>query len=283
MSAHVFQETTHGIELCAETGPVSGFQALDRRIIKLECLARLFRGGACKRGRAAGCRRFGATLRKQRRQRRCERLFHHDLIAIGCDHPFELRQLSLLCPQIERRYIEDRVLDRDDQHVAADHARSQLVPERKLLRNVGILIDASLDLKRPVDELVLGELVDNQLSVVRRIAARCEPCDHILSLARHHWQHEKEFGLRFAGQAHDDVVGHHHRVLPALRLARELPEVFAIVEHLRAVHVVGAIHLRLNAKQVLRVANVLLQIRRHRLQRLEYPRKNPLVGCRDRL
>src|ERR1700730_352462 len=82
LSAHVFQETTHGIELRAETGPISGFQALDRRIIKLECLARLFRGGACKRGRAAGCRRFGATLRKQRRQRRCERLFHHDLIAI---------------------------------------------------------------------------------------------------------------------------------------------------------------------------------------------------------
>ena len=44
----------------------------DRRIIKLECLARLIRGGACKRrGGGAGCRRLGATFRKERRQRRC--------------------------------------------------------------------------------------------------------------------------------------------------------------------------------------------------------------------
>src|SRR5271169_3666821 len=84
--------------------------------------------------------------------------------------------MSMLRSQIERRYIEDRVLDRDHKQVrAAYHSRAHLIPQRELLRDLRILIDPRLDLKRPVDELVLGKLVDDQFTVVGRIATRREP------------------------------------------------------------------------------------------------------------
>src|ERR1700739_487241 len=79
------------------------------------------------------------------------------MFTIGCDHTFQLRQVSVLRSQIEWRYIEDRVLDRDHQQVGtAYHPRAHLVPQRELLRDLGILIDPRLDLKGPVDKLFLG-------------------------------------------------------------------------------------------------------------------------------
>ena len=54
--------------------------------------------------------------------------------------------------------------------VPADNPRSHLVPEGELLRYRGVLIDASLDLERAVDELFLWELVGDQLAVMRRVA-----------------------------------------------------------------------------------------------------------------
>jgi hypothetical protein len=51
-----------------------------------------------------------------------------------------------------------------------------------LLGDVGVLIDQR-DLERPVDELLLGKLIDNQLAIVGRIAARGEPCDHVVAAA----------------------------------------------------------------------------------------------------
>ena len=73
--------------------------------------------------------------------------------------------------------------------ISADDPRAHLVPEGDLLRDLGVLVDARLDLERPVDELVLGELVDDQLAVIGRVAARGQPGDHVLALARHHGQH----------------------------------------------------------------------------------------------
>ena len=58
----------------------------------------------------------------------------------------------------------------------------------------------------PVGELLLGKLVDNQLAVVGRVAARGKPRDHIVAAARHHREHEKELGLRLPGQPHDDAI-----------------------------------------------------------------------------
>src|SRR3982074_161567 len=107
------------------------------------------------------------------------------MFAVGCDHAFQLWQVSLLRSQIERRYIKDRVLDRDHKQVrTAYHPRAHLIPQRELLRNLRILIDPRLDLEWPVDELLLGELVDDQFAVVGRVAPRSEPRNHVVAAAR---------------------------------------------------------------------------------------------------
>src|SRR6185295_15394636 len=145
------------------------------------------------------------------------------MFTIGCDHAFQLRQVSVLRSQIERRYIEDRVLDWDHKQVrTAYHPRAHLIPQRDLLRYIGALIDPRFDLERPVDELLLGKLVDNQLAVVGRVATRGEPRDHIVAAAWHHGKHEEKLGLRLAGQSHDDVIWGHRRDAAAARLARKL-------------------------------------------------------------
>src|SRR5260370_9980596 len=122
------------------------------------------------------------------------------MFAVGRDHTFELRQMSMLGSQIERRYIENRVLDRDHQQVrTAYHPRAHLVPQRELLRDLRSLIDPRLDLKRPVDKLLLGELVDDQFAVAGRVAPRSEPRDHIVAAARYHRKRQEELGLPLAG------------------------------------------------------------------------------------
>jgi len=206
------------------------------------------------------------------------------MFAVGCDHALELRQVSVLRSQIERRYIKDRVLDRDHKQVrTADHPRAHLIPQRDLLRYLGTLVDPRFDLERSVDELLLGKLVDDQLAVVGRVAARGEPRDHVVAAAGHHRKHEEELGLRLAGQPHDDVVGGHRCNAAAPRLPRELPEILAVIENVGRLHMVGLIELRLNQKQVLRIANVLLQVRGHSRERLEQARKDTLEGCGDRV
>jgi hypothetical protein len=66
-------------------------------------------------------------------------------------------------------------------------------------------------------------------------------------------------------------------------LAWELPEIFAVIEDLGAFHVVRPVHLRLDEEQVLRVANMLLQVLRHGRQWLEEPWEDALVGRDDRV
>src|ERR1700752_5235962 len=141
------------------------------------------------------------------------------MFAVGCDHTLQLRQVSVLRSQIERRYIKDRVLDRDHEQVrTAYHPRTHLIPQRDLLRYFGTLIDPRFDLEWSIDELLLGKLVDDQLAIVGRVAARGEPRDHVVAAAWHHRKHEEELGLRLAGQPHDDVIGGHHRNAATARL-----------------------------------------------------------------
>ena len=195
--AHILQKSAHRVELRAEARPVSGFQALHCLIVVVERLPRpICRGARERRSRCGTRSRRRSASFEERRQCLGERLLHHHMFTIRCDHAFELRQVSMLRPQIERRYIEDRVLDGDHKQVrAADHPRAHLVPQRELLGDFGILIDPCLDLERPVDELLLRKLVDNQLAVVGRIAARGEPRDHVVAAARHHREHDEELGL----------------------------------------------------------------------------------------
>ena len=103
-----------------------------------------------------------------------------------------------------------------------------------------------LNLERPVDQPLLGKFVDDQLAVVRCIATRGEPRDHIVAAARHHGEHQEELGLRLAGQPHDDVIRGHRCNAVAARLARKLPEILTVIENLGGLHVVALIEPRLN-------------------------------------
>src|SRR5271167_3951044 len=66
-------------------------------------------------------------------------------------------------------------------------------------------------------------------------------------------------------------------------LARKLPEVLAIVEYFRCLHVIRAVLQRLNFSKVLGVANVLLEIRRHRIERPKQRGEDAAVGREDRI
>ena len=50
---------------------------------------------------------------------------------------------------------------------------------------------------------------------------------------------------------------------PPPRLARKLPEILAVIEHVGRLHVVGLVEPRLNQEEVLRITNVPLQVRPH--------------------
>src|SRR4029079_27705 len=153
------------------------------------------------------------------------------MFTVGCDYALQLRQVSVRRTQIERRYIKDRVLDRYHKQVrTAYHPRAHLIPQRDLLGDLCALIDACFYLEWSIDELLLGKLVDDQLAVVGCVTTRSEPRDHIVAVARHHGEHEEELGLRLAGQPHDDVIRCHRCNAAAAWLARELPEILAIIE-----------------------------------------------------
>jgi len=246
--------------------------------------------GQCLAGagvrRALGLRCHRRRFLEECPQGRAQGLLHHHLVAIGRDHSFQLGQLAGLRTQVKRRDIENRALDGHDLEMAADDARTHLVPQRNLLGDLCILLDARLDLERPVDQLVLRESVDDQFAVVRWIATRRQPRDHVLAPAGHHRQHEDKFGARLRGQPYDHVVRRHRHAGGAPRLdvgliARELPEILAVIEDLRRFHVVGAVGLRLNQEQILRVADVLLQVLRHCAERPEQARENALVRPHD--
>ena len=114
LPGYSLQKSAHRIELRSETRPVSGFQAIDRSIVVVKCLARPIHHGTCElRFRCNTRGRWHSAVCEERRQCLGERLLHYHMIAIGGDHALELRQLSLFRPQIKRRYIENRVLDRD--------------------------------------------------------------------------------------------------------------------------------------------------------------------------
>src|SRR6476620_1644217 len=79
---------------------------------------------------------------------------HDDAVAGGCDQPLELRQLPAFSAEVKRLDIEQRVFNGNGEKIAANYSGAGLVPERKLLRDGGILIDARFYLCRTINELV---------------------------------------------------------------------------------------------------------------------------------
>ena len=165
--------------------------------------------------------------------------------------------------QIQRPHVDQRLLDRDHHQRAPDHLRALLVPERDLRRDRLILADPRDDLPRAEDHLLLRKLKDAQRAVVLAVAARRQPRRQVVAVARREGQHLDELRLRLAGQPHDRVVRLHRPGIAGVVDDRQLPLVLAVVEDRRLRHVVRGEHRRLNREDVLRIAHVLAQRRRH--------------------
>ena len=81
---------------------------------------------------------------------------------------------------------------RDDQQAPADHVGAVLAPERQLLRDVGVLVDARVDLARPEDQPVPREGIDRDLAVVLAVAPRRHPGSQVVPLRRRKGQEQDE-------------------------------------------------------------------------------------------
>src|SRR5260370_8789397 len=95
VSVHLLQKLAHRIELGAEALPISGLQSLHCLIVAIErLLCRTWRGALeghfLRRSRAC---RHCPGLYNQRRQGLRERLLHHHMFTVGCDHTFQLLEV----------------------------------------------------------------------------------------------------------------------------------------------------------------------------------------------
>jgi len=245
-------------------------------------------GPRCRRraprraGRRGGRRRRAAA--EDARQRLLERRLHGDLVAVRDDDAPELGERALLGGrEVERLDVDQRLLDREREQRAPDHARAPLVPQRELLRDDRVLVDARVDLARPEDQLLLGEVEDDQAAVVRRVRAGRQPRDHVVAPARVEEREQDELLPPLGREPHDRVVRLHLAVAPLDRAPRDRPEILLVVEHLRVVHVVHGVLPRLDREEVLRIADVLAQVGGHRVERLEQAGKRPRPGPHERV
>jgi hypothetical protein len=87
--------------------------------------------------------------------------------------------------------------------------RALLVPQRQLAGELRVLVDARLDLLRPVHQLGLGKVVDHGRAVVRAVAAPGDPSDQVVAVGRREGKNLHELLARLAGQLHQDEVGLH--------------------------------------------------------------------------
>ena len=90
-------------------------------------------------------------------------------------------------------------------------------------------------------------------------------------------------GLRLAGHAHDDVVRLVREALRAGRVRRHGPQVLVVVERGRVVDVVAGVRPGLDVEQLLGHPQVRPEVGRHRVERLEQGREDPLVRPDDRV
>src|SRR5262249_25424105 len=86
--------------------------------------------------------------------------------------------------EIDRLGIEQRAADGDDDHRAAPHVRSLLVPQRELAGELRVLIDPRLHLERSVDELGLREIEDQRGAVMPTVAASGDPANQVVTVRR---------------------------------------------------------------------------------------------------
>ena len=186
---------------------------------------------------------------------------------------------------VNRLDIQEVVPDGHGDHLAAQHAGALLVPERQIAGYLLLLVDLRFDLVRPVDKLLLGKLIEDQLPEPVPVAAGCHPAVEIVLGARRERQHQQEFRLGLTRQRGHDV-GRLHALggtgVAGQTLAH-VPNVLAVVEHGRVTHVERPVEFRLDVEDQLRIAGVLANRGGHRLHRLEQVREHVRIGLDDRI
>ena len=104
---------------------------------------------------------------------------------------------------------------------------------------------------------------------MRRVRAGREPGDHVVAMRGRQRRQQQELEPGLARHPDQDVVGLDHDLPAAVLLLRDLPEVLAVVEHVRHGHVVEGVLARLDREQVLGIAQMRLEVGRQRVERLE--------------
>ena len=172
--------------------------------------------------------------------------------------------------QVDRLHVEEAVADGDHQQVAPQHARAGAVPQRELLADRWVLVDASFNLDGAEDQLLARQLIGLELPIIGRVVAGGEPGDHVIAPGRRVGLDEQKLRFGLARKWEDDVVRLHPLRLPfQVDLFGDGPQIFLVVEDLYVIHVVGQILARLDLEEILGIADVGLQVLGHLRKRLE--------------
>ena len=119
-----------------------------------------------------------------------------------------------------------------------------------------MLIDPGFNLHGTVYQLLLGQLINDEIAVVRQITAGCQPTDHVVLFGRCIGKHEEKFLLILLRKLDNNIIRLHHLPVATVNFIRRLPEIFLIVKHLNVLHMVPGVGLYLDFKFIGWIAEV---------------------------
>jgi hypothetical protein len=146
---------------------------------------------------------------EQRGHRRFERRPVGEAILHREHHQPQLGHGAAIGLQVDGLRVEQRPPDRNDDEAAAAHVRALLVPQRQLSGQLRVLIDARLDLQGPVDQLGLGEVIDQGLAIVFAVASAGDPADQVVAIGGVNGRIAMNSVDRSPGQGHQHEVRFH--------------------------------------------------------------------------
>ena len=132
--------------------------------------------------------------------------------------------------------------------------RTLLIPQTQLAGKLRVLVNARLDLDRPIDQTGLGKIVDNRCAVVLAVAAPGNPPDQVRPVEGREGQNLNVLDAAFARQLHQYKVRLHRlRLLRATfaqtNFRRDRPLIFLVIKDLGIGHVIEAVNFGLQLEQ----------------------------------
>ena len=146
-----------------------------------------------------------------------------------------------------------------------------------------VLVNARLDLFGAIEERILAKFIDQLAAIISRIILSRQPGDHIFAVGWCEGQDLDKVQLLAFRQLHQHIVGLHVLCLAVKDLPWPRPHIFFVIKLNRIGHVIGPEDLGLHREEIIRVANMTQQIRRHCTHRLKEIRKDARVGADNRL